>query len=325
MKTTKIMKILLGAALPALLAFGAIDSATAQTRIVFGGVVTVKQGRTSITSQQIFSMNPDGRGVVQLTSANVPGVWPYSSLAWAYSPSWSPGQKYIAFTRNGTLYVMEAKGEANGGRTFAVAPAAVGGADWSPDGTMLVYEGPSGNLYIVPVDVVNGTAGTPVLFRSGWYSSPSWSPDGTRIAFWGCEDGNLPFYIKVRDVATGAEISFGVFDPAAAAGHSNETPQWSPDGNFIAFSGPVTWKVTTKKVTSTSTGNEIFIANADGTGITRQTFLKSYTCFPTWSPDGTTIAFRSDVSGTQSVYKMVLGSNAATLLHSAANAPDWNP
>jgi Tol biopolymer transport system component len=52
--------------------------------------------------------------------------------------------------------------------------------------------------------------------------------------------------------------------------------------------------------------------------------LESYTLFPTWSPDGTTIAFRSDVSGTPSVYKMVLGSKA-TLLHSLANAPDWNP
>ena len=186
---------------------------------------------------------------------------------------------------------------------------------------------PSGNLYIVPVDVVNRKAGAPVLFRSGHYSDPSWSPDGKKIAFWGSDDGNLPFFIKVRDVANGEEISFGVFDPAAAPGHSNETPQWSPDGNFIAFSGPVTWTVTTKKVTSTSTGNEIFIANADGTGITRMTFLKSYTLFPTWSPDLTTptIAFRSDVSGTASVYKMVLGSNAATLLHSLANDPDWNP
>jgi Tol biopolymer transport system component len=308
-------KILLGAALPALLALGTIHSATAQTvsRIVFQAPVTVnRQG----TYSQIFSMNPDGSGVVQLTSAN----------ASACGPRWSPGQQYIAFSRNQTLYVMEAKGEAHGGRTFAVAPAALGGADWSPDGTMLVYEGPNGNLYIVPVDVVNRKAGTPVLFRSGKYSDPSWSPDGTRIAFWGCDDGNLPFFIKVRDVATGAEISFGVFDPAAAAGFSNETPQWSPDGKFIAFSGPVTWTVTTKKGASTSTAEEIFIANADGTGNPqRVTYLKSYTIYPTWSPDGTTIAFRSDVSGTPSVYKMVLGSNGATLLHSLANEPDWNP
>jgi Tol biopolymer transport system component len=253
-------------------------------------------------------MNTNGSGVVQLTSAN----------ANSYAPSWSPGQQYIAFGRNSTLYVMEA----NRGRTFAVAPAnSCGGSGWSPDGTKLVYEGASGNLYIVTVDVVKGKAGTPVLFRSGSYSDPSWSPDGTRIAFWGSDNGNLPFSIKVRDVATGAEISFGVFDPAATI-FSNETPQWSPNGNFIAFAGPVT---VTETSTSTTTAQEIFIANADGTNPQQVTDLNSYTIFPTWSPDGTSIAFRSDVSGTASVYKMVLGSNEATLLHSLANAPDWNP
>jgi WD40 repeat protein len=154
-----------------------------------------------------------------------------------------------------------------------------------------------------------------VLFRSRSYSDPSWSPDGKRIAFWGSDDGNLPFFIKVRDVASGAEISFGVSDPAAN-GISNMTPQWSPDGSLIAFAGPVEG--------TNGTACEIFIANADGSEIRRVTYLNSYTLFPTWSPDGTTIAFRSDVSGTLSVYKMVLGSNVATLLYSLANNPDWN-
>jgi Tol biopolymer transport system component len=315
MKRSKLTKILLGATLPALLAFGAINSATAQTNIVFVAPVTVKVNRTSTTYAQIFSMNANGGGVVQLTSANVS----------ASCPRWSPGQKYIAFNRNGTLYVMKA----NGGGTFAVAPASVGGCDWSPDGTKLVYEGPmpGDNLYIVSVDAATGRVGAPVLFQSGEYSNPSWSPDGTRIAFWGSEVGSEPFWIYVCDVATGAEIScFGVSDPAAAPGFSNETPQWSPDGSLIAFSGPVTW-VTTEGVTNTA--NEIFTANADGTGITRQTFLESYTLFPTWSPDGTAIAFRSDVSGRPSVYKMVLGrspaKNKITLLYSDGNAPDWNP
>ncbi|MGA2866908.1 MAG: hypothetical protein ABSF95_20735 [Verrucomicrobiota bacterium] len=189
---------------------------------------------------------------------------------------------------------------------------------------MLVYEGPDSNLYIVPVNAATGTVGIPEHFRSGSYSNPSWSPDGTRIAFWGSEDGNLPFFIKVRDVATGSEISFGV-SVAGATIFSNQTPQWSPDGSLIAFAGPVSWTVTTGKGTSTKYGEEIFTANADGTGITRQTFLKSTTFSPTWSPDGTTIAFRSDVSGTASVYKMVLGSNVTTLLHSPGCTPDWNP
>jgi Tol biopolymer transport system component len=311
MKRTNLIKTLAAAALPALLAFGAIHSATAQL-IVFDAPVTVTVRKTSTTYAQIFSMNADGGGVVQLTSAS----------ASASCPRWSPGQKYIAFNRNGTLYVMKA----NGGGTFAVAPG--GGCDWSPYGTNLVYEGtaPGDNLYIVSVNAATGRVGTPVLFRSGEYSNPSWSPDGTRIAFWGSDDGNEPFLIHVREAAaTSSEpdlLTFGISDPAAAPGFSNMTPQWSPDGSLIAFSGPVT----TVTTTSTNTANEIFTANAaDGTDITQQTFLESFTASPTWSPDGTTIAFRSDVSGTPSVYKMVLGSNVTTRLYSPAATPDWNP
>jgi len=306
-------KILLGAALPALLAFGTMHSATAQTvsRIVFQAPGTVKHGRT--TYSQIFSMNPDGSGVVQLTSAN----------ANSYSPRWSPGQNYIAFLRSNTIYVMEAKGEAHGGRTFAVASASEGPA-WSPDGASLVFTGTSGNLYIVSLNADTGWVGSPVPFRSGWYGGPSWSPDGTKIAFWGSDDGNWPFFIHVRDVVGGAEYSFGV--PSGAAPADNQCPQWSPDGSLIAFSGRVTWTVTTKHGTSTRTAEEIFIANADGSGITRVTYLNNAALFPTWSPDGTTIAFRSDVSGTAEIYKMVLGSQVVTLLHQGwCNAPDWNP
>jgi Tol biopolymer transport system component len=307
MNRTKVTKTLLGALLTALVFLESATCADAQTtaRIAFHAPVPVNE-RTSYS--QIFSMNPDGSGSAQLTSAS----------AGAFAPRWSPGQQYIAFWRTNTLSVMEAKGEANGGRTFAVAPAGGFGSDWSPDGSSLVYRGTSSNLYIVPINTAAGTAGSPVLFRSGYYYDPSWSPDGTKIAFWGSDDGNGEV-IKVRDVATGTETPFGL------APINNYAPQWNRDGTLIAFSGPVTVTLTTKRGTSMSTANEIFLANPDGSSITRVTYFGSFSDFPTWSPDGTTLVFYSQVSGTGAVYKMVLGSNTATLLHSPANNPDWNP
>ena len=315
MKTTnKITKTPFGAVLPLLVIFGLTNAAMAQTtaRIAFNASVTVQTSvkpPRSATYSQIFSMNPNGGGVAQLTSAS----------ANALAPRWSPGQQYIAFWRNNILWVMEAKGEANGGRTFAVATAGLAGSDWSPDGSMLVFRGARTNLYIVSVNADTGTVGPPVLFRTGSYYDPSWSPDGTRIAFSGSDDGNTEV-IKVRDVATGAEISFG------AAPTDNITPQWSPEGSLIAFSGPITTTTTSRNGKQiTSTANEIFIADADGGNITRVTALSSFTAFPAWSPDATSLAFRSDVSGTSAIYSMLLSSNTAALLRSPGNNPDWNP
>src|SRR5688500_7548534 len=70
-------------------------------RIAFSGAVTDRKGNTR---HQIFSMNGDGSGATQLTSAG--GAF----------PAWTLDQKLIAFfratTTGGTIHVMDAtKGE----------------------------------------------------------------------------------------------------------------------------------------------------------------------------------------------------------------------
>lgn len=95
---------------------------------------------------QILALNPDGSGLVQLTNAKA------SSL----TPAWSPRQEYIAFARdfdrsnvNNPIYVMEAVGEAYGGRIFPVTDGSPSGGDsdpdWSPYGTQIVETVTSGS------------------------------------------------------------------------------------------------------------------------------------------------------------------------------------
>jgi Tol biopolymer transport system component len=304
---TKIIN-LLGAVLSLLVTLGLTHSAAAQTRIVFQAPVTVNTSQNGhkpsyVTYDQIFSMNEDRTDLVQLTSAN----------ASSYFPSWSPGQRYIAFVRGGILYVMEASGDANGGRIFAVGLASASGTDWSPDGLSIVFCGTSavGNgLWIVNVNPDTGDVGTPTLVRDGVCLAPSWSPDGTKIAF------ALNGVVKILDLITSAEITFG---------YSSVSPVWNPDGSQIAFGGVVCYTTTKGNKTMTNCYYEICTANLDGSGKTPVTNLKSLSGYPTWSPDGTQLVFRSDVSGTTSLYKTTLGSGTVTLLYSGGNLPNWAP
>jgi Tol biopolymer transport system component len=68
------------------------------------------------------------------------------------------------------------------------------------------------------------------------------------------------------------------------------TPDWSPDGSRIAFyryypTGPDDFA-------------DLFVVNADGTGLTRLTGAEQpYESIPSWSPDGTKIAYMGVTAG----------------------------
>lgn len=317
MKTTnRIVKSLSSAVLPLLIVFGPSTGAVAQTeaRIVFSApastLISAKPPKYAAYTQ-IFSMNPDGSGVTQLTS----------SVANSDNPAWSPNQQYIAFTRGTEVTVMEA----NGSGAFPVAVAAAAGdssLSWSATGTELVYTSSDNNndLYVVSVDPATGAVGTPALFAAGPSFDVNWSPDGTQVAF-DRYDSSGNSAIIVHDVATGAEYNFS----ALISAPDSWGPSWSPSGTMLAFQATATVTTKTKKDTTTSTIYPLFIANANGTDLLQVTPSSSpwggY--LPTWSPDGTTLAFINGANG--EIYKTVIGSDVLALLNAAGTAPDWNP
>ncbi len=295
MKTTnKMTKAITGAGLVLLLAFAFTSTATAQNRIVFGKFGTGK-------SVGLYSINADGSGLVQLTQN--------TQKSYDKDPVWSPGQSYVAFERTTvsgqgknvtytyTLCVMEAKGELNGGRIFAVASGFE--PDWSPDGAMILFRTLDYDIAVVAVNVTTGDVGAPVkLVTTALHEyRPTWSPDGTRIAF--AREFGSCYAIYVHDLATGSEIQF----PVVGDGCDND-PEWSPDGTRIAFDD----------------GSNIYVANADGSNLT-QVFNggSCSTRFPTWSPDGTAIAFSSC-----GIKRMNLATGVVTTITSGTN-PDWSP
>jgi uncharacterized repeat protein (TIGR03803 family) len=73
---------------------------------------------------------------------------------------------------------------------------------------------------------------------------------------------------------------------------------------------------------------EIYVMNADGSGVTNLTNNPSQDDNPAWSPDGTRIAFDSDRSGSTEIFLMNADGSGATSLtsdYSIDTGPAWSP
>jgi TolB protein len=98
----------------------------------------------------------------------------------------------------------------------------------------------------------------------------------------------------------------------------DNNPSWSPDGSAIAFE------------THRAPPPEIFIVNADGSGLRRLTPEGLYTLQPAWSPDGTRIAFAAYIKSNENLYVINAdGTGMRPLTASprsvSPESPDWSP
>ncbi len=140
--------------------------------------------------------------------------------------------------------------------------------------------------------------------------SPRISPDNSRLAF--ASLGSNGWDIRMYSFDLNRYVAF----PAGTAGGSNQSPAWSGDGSKIAFS-------------SSRSGNpEIWLSDASGGNLHKQTAFKGPNDAPTYNPrTGAQIAWVSGRTGLPQIYTMdIEGSNVQRITDGGyAVSPSWSP
>lgn len=292
---------------------------------------------------EIYVMDADSGSVRQLTRNESEG----ENEADDGSPSWSPDGQRIAFTStrdhegdgfdSEELYVMAADG--SGQTRLTENETGEGWPTWSPDGEWLRFarrsvERPATEEEALRFEVARmrlDGSDTKRLFEPDalLVMGPAWSPDGKAVAFTGCEivarQLDCEVWIANADGTDAEKLTDGT---GRSAG-----PAWSPDGQRIAFSSDRDMNGDCFFHDCTGWNGEIYVMNADGSDQKRLTDDPGDDNSPTWSPDGTRIAFAAlrNVEGavdepSENYEIYVMDAEGSDLIQLTTNTSwDWQP
>jgi tricorn protease-like protein len=201
----------------------------------------------------IFSMNADGSGQVDLTNTKEPVV--------NFEPAWSPDGSKVVFIRQGLTPGEQDIWTVDSNGTNAVDLTQSPGVyetspEFSPDGTRIVYISTpldsccgthNNDIWIMDADGSNQAALTTTDYPTQ-NIAPTWSPSGLEIAY------------SVNSTPSAADDGIHVMNANGTNQHrllpegspvSTNVLAWSPDGARIAYEG--------------GNAEGLYTMNADGT------------------------------------------------------------
>ena len=261
-------------------------------------------------------------------------------------PAWSPDSRWIAFAdRDRAIKVVSVDGGSVRSLFTPGAADTTAGivpTGWTADSKKVVYHIPAGGLFAVPA--ADGAPEAILPFpnpdEAKLHETMTLSPDGRWVAYTSTRNGNADLYVVP---VTGRDPVRVTATPAG-----EKKPRWSPDGRWIAYTStgtenPQIWAIRISStgqpegtpvpiareghvvvadwtsgsrvgVAATFRTDHIFAANADGTGEIQLSPFDAFNTRPTWSPNGDTIAFRSD-------YRKPMNRNQLWTVPSAGGPP----
>jgi TolB protein len=185
------------------------------------------------------------------------------------------------------------------------------GIAYSPDGKRIAYalaDGESAQIYVAAADgsAPRQLTNTPFFINT----SPSWSPDAKRIAFVSNRGGTPQVYVMSSEGGDAKRLTF--------QGNYNQTPDWSPRGDLIAFTAR-----------DERNAFDLFTIAVDSGKVTRLTQDQGNNEEPSFSPNGRLLIFTSTrTGGTPRLFVMTFDGNNQIELPAekgAYSTPDWGP
>lgn len=230
-------------------------------------------------------------------------------------------------------------------------PVRDGAPSWSPDGMQIVFEleqaDGKADLFVMNAD---GSRPRRLLETPYEERSPAFSPDGRQIAFGTDRDGNFEIYVVDLD---GSDLRRLTNNPAR-----DMAPAWAPDGASIAFMSDRArpefdiYRVGLdgaglERLTDSASNffpqfapegparlalhvwRDVHVLNLETDSLTRLTTQPLDGMYPTWSPDGSKLAFMSARNGPTEIFTMNADGSGQDLLVSmptgSAINPRWSP
>jgi TolB protein len=224
------------------------------------------------------------------------------SEVWVYDVAGAAKLDARAFSANGT------SSRSVGHRVANAIIKAVLGVDSIFNTRLAAVNSRSGNKEIYLLDV-DGFGAMPVTRNGSINLQPSWSPTGSALLFTSYRSGNPDLYV--------ADLSKGTTRKLSARRGLNIGGAFSPRGDTVAL-------------TLSSGGNSdiYLIEPTAGDELARLTSDSGIDTSPSWSPDGSQIAFVSERSGGAQVYVMSASGGGARRVTFDGNYntdPAWSP
>lgn len=232
--------------------------------------------------EEIYVMNADGSGVVQLTDNDSNDR----------HPAWHPDGTRIGFASNRgndleiyDLYVMNADGS-------NVQQLKEDGCHlaWSPEGDRIAFTS-GGEIYVMNTDgsgIQNLTDNSPPSSGGSIFFADR-DGDGYGEPYLRKPDGSFEIYAN-WDSGDWDAIDWDAIN-ALNWDHIDAGASWSPDGGRITFSS------------GRDGDKDIYVMNTECSGVLQLTENEYYDSNPAWSPDGGRIAFSSTPDGDTGIYE----------------------
>ena len=251
-----------------------------------------------IANREVYLMDYDGYGNRAFTRDNSISLF----------PSFSPDGKRLAYVsyRSGfpNVVIRGEDGLILGSTQFKATTTS---PSISPDGRIVFSSSKDGSgmdLYVANGD--GSGAKRLTNSRKAVNISPRWNPKtGQEIAFISDRGGNPQIYLIGADGTNER--------PLLTPGGQMDSPAWSPDGRFLAF----TW--------DGGGGNfNIHLADIASGQVLRLT-REGRNESPAWSPDSRHLAFQSNRTGRWEIWAMHIdGSEQRQLTRTGGRSPSWS-